>query len=145
LDIGQEQAVPLISQTKKYLAKEIRQMIPIIYDCPPGTSCPVIEATSDADFIILVTEPTPFGLHDLNLAVETMRVLRKKFAVVVNRFGVGDDSVINYCREQKIEIIATLPNYRRVAELYSTGTLIYKEIPEIKEELRKIKEYLPEL
>ncbi len=77
LDIGQEQAVPLISRTLDFVDRNYDKKIMKIYDCPPGTSCPVIEACKDADFIILVTEPTPFGLHDLTLAVDAMRFLNK--------------------------------------------------------------------
>jgi len=85
LDIGQEQAVPLISQTNEYIDKHFHKEALKLYDSPPGTSCPVIEAVKNADFVILVTEPTPFGLHDLKLAVDTLKELKKKFGVVVNR------------------------------------------------------------
>ncbi len=77
LDIGQEQAVPLIAQTNKYIETHFSDRFIKIYDSPPGTSCPVIEAVKDSDFVILVTEPTPFGLHDLKLAVDTVRELNK--------------------------------------------------------------------
>ncbi|MBC8489050.1 MAG: ATP-binding protein [Bacteroidetes bacterium] len=142
LDIGQEQAVPLIAQTKKYVDGKSSDEIIKLYDSPPGTSCPVIEASKDADFVILVTEPTPFGLHDLKLAVETMRELDKKFGVVVNRYGIGNDDVIKYCRVENIPIIATIPNSRRIAELYSGGILLYPEVPEFKESLLQIIDFI---
>ena len=142
LDIGQEQAVPLIAQTKKYVDGKSSDEIIKLYDSPPGTSCPVIEVTKDADFVILVTEPTPFGLHDLKLAVETMRELDKKFGVVVNRYGIGNDDVIKYCRVENIPIIATIPNSRRIAELYSGGILLYPEVPEFKESLLQIIDFI---
>lgn len=145
LDIGQEQAVPLISQTIKYINEHFNNGIIKMYDAPPGTSCPVIEATKDVDFVILVTEPTPFGLHDLKLAVDTMSQLGKKISVVVNRFGIGNDDVLNYCRQKNITILAKIPNDRLIAELYSQGELIYKKIPEVKQQLKKIKKYILEL
>ena len=115
---------------------------PFVYDSPPGTSCPVIEATKNADFIILVTEPTPFGLHDLKLAVETVRALKNDFAIVINRFGIGDNNVEKYCKSENIPIIAKIPNQRKIAELYSEGKLLYSEIPEVKRELEKILKFL---
>lgn len=142
LDIGQEQAVPLISQTKDYIEKKFPNKILKIFDSPPGTSCPVIEATKDADFVILVTEPTPFGLYDLKLAVETMRKLKKKFGVVINRYGIGNDDVLKYCENQNIRILAKFPNDRKIAELYSEGKLIFQEISEFKTQLNKIFDYL---
>ena len=142
LDIGQEQAVPLIAQTLKYVDSQFNDEKIKIYDSPPGTSCPVIEATKEADFVILITEPTPFGLHDLKLAADTMRELGKNFAVVINRFGIGNDDVIRYCDLENIEILAKLPNDRKIAELYSRGELIYSQIPAFKSELQKIAEYI---
>ena len=142
LDIGEEQAVPLIAQTLDYIDKHFSEDIIKIYDSPPGTSCPVIEATKNADFIILVTEPTPFGLHDLKLAVETVRALKNDFAIVINRFGIGDNNVEKYCKSENIPIIAKIPNQRKIAELYSEGKLLYSEIPEVKRELEKILKFL---
>lgn len=142
LDIGQEQAVPLIAQTNDYVDKTFSRETIKIFDAPPGTSCPVIEATKEADFIILVTEPTPFGLHDMKLAVETMKELKKDFGVVVNRYGIGNNDVVEYCEENGISILAKIPNSRKVAELYSKGALIYTELPEVKLELQKIKNYI---
>lgn len=142
LDIGQEQAVPLIAQTNNYIDKAFKQDIIKIFDAPPGTSCPVIEATKDVDFVILVTEPTPFGLHDLKLAVETMKELQKDFGVVINRSGIGNNDVVDYCENNNISILAKIPNSRKVAELYSKGELIYSEIPEFKEELQNIMTYI---
>lgn len=138
LDIGQEQAVPLIAQTKEYIDNGFDAGIYRIFDAPPGTSCPVIEATKEADFVILVTEPTPFGLNDLVLAVETMRELGREFAVVINRHGIGNDDVLRYCEAQNIPVLAKLPNDRRAAELYSRGEPIYPSLPEFRKELEKV-------
>ncbi len=142
LDIGQEQAVPLIAQTNEFIDQRFDDHFIKIFDSPPGTSCPVIEATKDVDFVILVTEPTPFGLHDLKLAVETVRALNKDFGVVINRYGLGNDDVIDYCTKEKVNILAKFPNSRKVAEIYSKGKLIYNEIPEIKEQFMKLKEFI---
>ena len=140
LDVGQEQAVPLIFQTKKYVDEQFQKNVIKIFDSPPGTSCPVIEATKDADFVILVTEPTPFGLYDLELAVETMRELGNKIGVVINRYGIGNDDVLKYCENQNIPVLAKFPNDRKIAELYSRGKLIYKQIPEFANILKKMME-----
>jgi len=145
LDIGQEQAVPLISQTIHYIDDNFDKSYIKLFDAPPGTSCPVIEATKEADFIILITEPTPFGLHDLTLAVDTMRQLEKEFAVIINRYGIGNDGVIEYCQKENIKLIAKLPNDRKIAELYSRGELIYPHIPEFASELKKVADYILEL
>ncbi|MGM0666788.1 MAG: P-loop NTPase [Bacteroidota bacterium] len=142
LDIGQEQAVPLIEQTLGYIEKIRRKDSLVILDSPPGTSCPVIEATKDADRVILVTEPTPFGLHDLKLAVDTMRILGKDFVVVLNRYGTGNAGVEEYCRDEDIRIIASINDSRELAELYSRGELIYDRIDDFRRSLDQIKEYI---
>lgn len=145
LDIGEEQAVPLIAQTIQYVNENFLDNIIKIYDAPPGTSCPVIEATKDADFVILVTEPTPFGLHDLKIAVETMRELKKGYAVIINRYGIGNDDVLEYCKKETIPVIAKIPNDRRIAELYSSGKLIYNQHAEVRIQLEVIKDYILKL
>jgi MinD superfamily P-loop ATPase len=109
----------------------------IILDCPPGTSCNVIEAVKDADLVILVTEPTPFGLNDLKLAVEMTRALDMPFGVIVNRHDMGDDSVIQYCVEENIPVIIKIPDDRRIAESYARGALIVQTA----EKYRQIFEY----
>jgi MinD superfamily P-loop ATPase len=141
LNIGEEQAVSSIAKTKKYVAEKYNDVSIHIFDSPPGTSCPVMEATKDADYVILVTEPTPFGLHDMKLAVETMQTLRKPFGVVINRYGIGDDEVIHYCKTNNIEVLAKIPNSRKIAELYSRGELIYPAFPEVKSALDNILEH----
>jgi MinD superfamily P-loop ATPase len=142
LEIGQELAVPLIAQTIDYVNEKFSDKYIKIYDSPPGTSCPVIEATKDADFVILVTEPTPFGLNDLKLAVETMQELKKEFGIVINRNGLGNAGVEIYCEENNFPILAKIPNSKEIARLYSNGNLIYHQIPEMKASLEKIKQHI---
>jgi len=101
----------------------------LIVDSPPGTSCPVIESVRDADFVLLVTEPTPFGLNDLKLAVEMVRALELPFAVIINRADMGDDQTRQYCRQEAIDIIAEIPDDRQVAEAYSRGEMMCEAIP----------------
>ena len=101
-----------------------------IIDSPPGTSCPVIEAVKDADCILLVTEPTPFGLNDLKLAVGMVRELGIPFAVAINRSGIGNDEVRNYCDREGIEVVLEIPDDRRIAEAYSRGEMIVRALPE---------------
>lgn len=140
LDIGEEMAVPLIAQTVEFVEETFDKEVLRIYDSPPGTSCPVIETLKHSDFVFLVTEPTPFGLNDLKLAVETVRKLNKKFAVIINRYGVGDVGVEKYCANENIEIVAKFSQSREIAELYSSGELLYDKVPEFKEELQKIED-----
>jgi len=142
LNIGQEQAVPLIAQTLDYVDNNFPENHLKIYDAPPGTSCPVIEATKDSDLIILITEPTPFGLHDLKLSVDTMRKLEKEFIVVINRHGIGNANVEKYCKKEKIPVVASIPNSKKAAQAYSHGNLLYKVIPEIKTEIKKVADYI---
>jgi len=102
----------------------------VILDSPPGTSCPVIAAVKDADYILLVTEPTPFGLNDLELAVGMVRALDIPFAVAINRSDIGNEDVKEYCKREKIEIVLEIPNDRRIAEAYSRGEMVIHALPE---------------
>mgnify|MGYP000849825713 FL=1 len=119
LNVGQAMSQPLIRAVKAAApAAELT-----VADCPPGTSCPVIESMRGADYVLLVTEPTPFGLHDLKLAVETVRVLKLPFGVLINRSDVGDSRTREFCRLGRIPILAEIPDVREVAEAYSHGVL----------------------
>ncbi len=144
LDLGQEMAVPLIAQTMEYIKENFPNHIRL-YDAPPGTSCPVIEAAKESDFVLLVTEPTPFGLNDLTLAVETMRVLGKKFAVIINRYSIGDNRVEEYCKNEGIDIAAKFYNDKEVAKLYAKGELIYPHINHFKQSLEELIKYVEKL
>jgi len=134
LNIGEAMSTPLIRQVKaESTSQEMR-----IVDCPPGTSCPVIESVRGADMVLLVTEPTPFGLNDLRLAVEMVRAMKLPFAVLINRADVGDRKVQEYCRREWIEILAEIPDDRRVAEAYSKGLLACEAVPEFRRSLEEL-------
>ena len=117
LDVGEPMAVPLIKAVKK----QIEHKRNVIIDAPVGTSCPVIETVRETDFCVLVTEPTPFGLYDLKIAVHVLRKLVVPFGVVVNRAGIGDKKVYQYCKDENIPILLEIPYQRKIAELYSRG------------------------
>lgn len=104
----------------------------LVIDAPPGTSCPVIATVRSADAVLLVTEPTPFGLNDLRLAVEMVRELGRPFGVAVNRVGAGDDAVFDYCAAEGIPVLLRLPQDRRLAEAYSRGELAVRALPELR-------------
>ena len=128
LYIGHVRTVSLIKEVKKHIKEDSLAII----DIPPGTSCPVVEAVKGVDFVLLVTEPTPFGLNDLKLAVGLVRQMHLPFAVVINRYGIGDKEVEQYCMAEDIDICLQLPDDRRIAELYSTGQTIVDALPEYK-------------
>lgn len=134
MDIGAAMAPPLIRAVKQ----KTDNRIPILLDAPPGTSCPVITTLRGADFVTLVTEPTPFGLNDLILAVETVREMDLPFGVIINRSGSGDARVNFYCADENIPILAEIPDDRKIAEAYSRGELIGKVFPEYRLIFEKI-------
>ena len=125
LNIGEASAVPLIRKVKSELPENGFSII----DAPPGTSCPVIETMRGVDYVLLVTEPTPFGLNDLRLAVETVRKLDLPFSVIINRSDIGNDDVEMYCGVEGIEVIARIPYSREIAEAYSRGDMLINHIP----------------
>ncbi|MFA6358048.1 MAG: ATP-binding protein [Candidatus Omnitrophota bacterium] len=123
LNIGEAMSPPLIRQVKEY----INATRTVIIDAPPGTSCPVITAVKGSDFCVLVTEPTPFGLNDLILAVEVLRKLKIPFGVVINRADIGDGKVEDYCRQENIPILMSIPFNKEIAVSYSEGVPIVEE------------------
>ena len=129
LNVGEMQAIPVI----KALKRKIDRNKNVIIDVPPGTSCPVIDSIDGSDYCILVTEPTPFGLHDLKLAVEVVRHLNIPFGVVINRDGIGDNNVEKYCKNEKILILLKIPERKTIAHLYSKGIALVNEIYEWRE------------
>lgn len=126
MNVGEPMAPPLIRAVKK---KAIAEGV-AIFDAPPGTSCPVVTTVRDTDYIVLVTEPTPFGLHDLTLAVEMIRKLGIRHGVVINRADSGDQRVRDYCATEGIAVLAELPDDRRVAEAYSRGEMAVQALSE---------------
>jgi MinD superfamily P-loop ATPase len=134
LDVGVAMAPPLIREVRAGVENGCRAII----DAPPGTSCPVVTAIRGADFVLLVTEPTPFGLHDLKLAVEMVRELKIPFGVVVNRVGIGDDRVHAFCMRERIPILLEMPDDRRIAEAYSRGEIIVDALPEYRGSFQRL-------
>jgi len=131
MNVGEAMAVPIIRQLKQRAIPSDTSEQVVILDASPGTSCPVVESMRGADFVLLVTEPTPFGLHDLRLAVEVARdELGLPVGVVVNRDGVGDQSVDEYCAAENIPILMRIPLDRRIAEAYSEGVPLVEALPE---------------
>ncbi len=120
LNLNEAMAVPVI--------RDVRKMIPdsgwVVIDAPPGTSCSMVASVRDADFALLVTEPTPFGLHDLELAYRTVSDLDIEAGVIINRAGTGDEGVSDFCSREGIEVLAEIPESREIAEIYSRGDLI---------------------
>lgn len=136
LNVGEAMSPPAI-----HAVKEAAPNVDLtILDCPPGTSCPVIASVRGCDLLVLVTEPTPFGLNDLKLAVEMARALNLRFGVVVNRADAGDREVWDYCRQERIDILAEIPDDRAVAEAYSRGELAAKAVPQVAERMRELLE-----
>jgi MinD superfamily P-loop ATPase len=126
LNIGETMTSAVIKTLKKY----IDDRKTAILDAPPGTACPVIASIGDVDYCVLVTESTPFGFHDLRLAVDVVRSLKVPFGVIINRWGLGDSRVEEYCKAEGIPILLKIPNDLKIAELYSRGIPFVREMPE---------------
>jgi MinD superfamily P-loop ATPase len=134
MNVGEPMAVPIIRQLKRWVIPSDCDGRPVILDASPGTACPVVESMRGADFVLMVTEPTPFGLHDLRLAVEVARdELGLPVGVVVNRDGVGDRGVNEYCAAEEIPILLRIPLDRRIAEAYSNGVSLLQALPEYRQ------------
>jgi MinD superfamily P-loop ATPase len=130
LRVGEAMSPPLIRKVRTHERKDGLTLI----DAPPGTSCPVIASTKGADFVLMVTEPTPFGLHDLRLAVQAMRVLQIPCGLVINRSDMGDDGVKVYAEAEGLPVLLQIPFDRRIAEAYSKGEMLVDVMPEWKEQ-----------
>jgi len=141
LAIGEAMPVPVIRAVKA-LADTCAT---VVIDAPPGTGCPVVEAVRGSDFCLLVTEPTPFGLHDLTLAVELMREMAIPCGVSINRDGLGDDGVDRYCAEQGLPVLLRIPFDRRIAELYCRGLTLAEGLPEWEPRFRALFEKMQAL
>ena len=134
LHIGEAMAPPVIRKVKELINPEGT----VIIDVSPGTSCPVVESVKGSDFCLLVTEPTPFGLNDLVLAVEVLRKLDIPCGIVLNRAGVGDGSVEEYCRNEGLPILLTIPLDTRIARCYSEGIPLVEGIPQWQEQFLQL-------
>jgi MinD superfamily P-loop ATPase len=141
LKIGEAISPPLIHAVKSHINPDST----VIIDAPPGTSCPVIASIKGSDFCILVTEPTPFGLYDLGLAVGVMRTLEIPFGAVINRSDIGNDQAHIYCERENIPILLELPFKREIAEVYSKGMPLTDALPEYKSEFLKLFEKIEAL
>lgn len=136
LNVGVSSSPPLIRAVRAHAGNGSD----LILDAPPGTSCPVITALRGTDFVVLVTEPTPFGLNDLELAVAMVRELGIPFGVVINRYGIGDDRVRHFCVREEIPVLLEIPDDRRIAEAYSRGELIADAVPGYRDAMRALLE-----
>jgi MinD superfamily P-loop ATPase len=134
LNIGEAVVPPVV----KAVRRELRDKELTLIDAPPGTACPVIAAVQGTDYCLLVTEPTPFGLNDLRLAVEMVRRLALPFGVLINRAGIGNGETESYCESEEIPILAQIPDDRRIAEAYSRGEMIIDAIPEMRQQFLKL-------
>lgn len=136
LRVGEAMSPPLMRRVKASLpasCSDPRGGMDALLDSPPGVSCPAVNAVMDADVIVLVTEPTPFGLHDLRLAVEAFAPLGRPMGVVVNRAGIGDTGIQDYCQGRCIPVWAEIPHSRAVAEAYSRGEVATLAVPELRQ------------
>ena len=155
LNVGEPMAVPIIRQLKKRLIEgDGRRPIhdgeawgreAVIVDAPPGTSCPVVESVRGADFVLLVTEPTPFGLHDLRLMVEVVRELDIPAGVVINRDGIGDAGVDRFCDEAGLPVLMHIPLEREIGEAIAQGKPLIAIRPEYGERLRDLYRHIRDL
>ena len=134
LRVGEAMAPPLIKEVLEYCDPAKTTIV----DAPPGTSCPVIETMKPADFILLVTEPTPFGLHDLELAVGAAKILNIPCGLVINRSDLGDGNVQAYASRENIPVLMDIPFDRKIAEAYSRGDTIVDVMPEWKEKFLEL-------
>jgi len=133
-------STPIIHEMKAMIDPERLTII----DAPPGTGCPTIAAIQGADVAILVTEPTPFGLHDLQAAVGVARSVEVPVFVVINRDGIGDDRVERYCKQENIQVAMKIPFSREIAKLYSQGITLVDGMPEWKERFQALYDEVPE-
>ncbi len=140
LDIGVPSSVPLLSGMKKYYPDNELVFI----DSPPGTSCPVVETVKDSDFVVLVTEPTPFGLNDLDLALDVVRELGKPHGIVVNKHDDKNSQARDFAKSRGVEILLEIPFSRDIAEGYSKGIPLVEVEPSFKTRFKELVDYIGE-
>jgi MinD superfamily P-loop ATPase len=139
LAVGEALAPPIIHQLKKQMLPSNSSYQLVILDAPPGTACPLIETVRGSDFVLMVTEPTPFGLHDLRKAVDVVSgELGIPVGVVVNRDGIGDVVIDDYCAEKGIPILLRIPYDRKIAEAYSDGFPLVAAQPDYRRKFKNL-------
>jgi len=141
LNIGEAITPPLIRAVKR----KARPQGTVIIDCPPGTACSLVAAVSGCDVVVLVTEPTPFGLHDLHLTVEVLRQLQLPLGVVINRSDIGDQRVEHFCARERIPIWLRIAHDRRIAAASARGEGLLAVRPELADDFRRLLENLTKL
>lgn len=141
LRVGEAMAPPLIKKVKSNAPLDAVNIV----DSPPGTSCPVIASIGDSDFVILVTEPTPFGLHDLKLAVGAVQMLHLPFGLVINRSDIGNQDVKDYAASIGMPVLMEIPFDRQIAEATTNGKLMARELPGYREKFLEIFEQIDEI
>ncbi|WP_028857060.1 ATP-binding protein [Psychrilyobacter atlanticus] len=129
LNIGEMSGVKIIDQLKQ--STDSDENI-IFIDSPPGTSCATVAAVEDADYAVIVSEPTPFGVSDMKMVVEMLRQMKIPFGLIINKAGLGDEEIYHYCRDENIEILGEIPFDKRIAELYAHGKIFSISLPEYK-------------
>ena len=136
LNVGEAMAVPLIRAVKNQIKTDRN----VVIDAPPGTACSLVASVHKTDYCILVTEPTPFGLHDLKITVQVLKDLGVPMGVVINRAGLGDKKVYDYCEKENIPLLMEIPFSKKIAELYSRGVPFVAEMPEWKEKFVEVRD-----
>ena len=134
LHVGELSGVGIIES----VLESVEDREQVIIDSPPGTSCATVAAVSQADYAIIVTEPTPFGVSDMKMVVEMLRELGVKFSVVINKAGLGDDEIYQYTTKENIPILGEIPFNKEVAKHYATGGIIVEKLPEVKQIFEEI-------
>jgi len=143
LNVGEPMAVPIIRQLKKWCPPQPGSLV--VWDSPPGTSCPVVESVRGADYVLLVTEPTPFGLHDLRLAAELTQELKIPAGVVINRDGFGDAQVDEFCQQAGLPILMRIPLERQIGEGIAQGVNLIEIRPEYEDRFRQMSSQIESL
>jgi len=138
MNVKEVAAPHIIRKVREYILPGKINLI----DAPPGTTCPTVAAVSNSDYCVLVTEPTPFGLNDLELAIEMTRQLGVPSGVVINRHGIGDDQVENFCREKGIKLLMKIPHNREIAKIYAGGGLAVDELPWLRDMIEELADIL---
>jgi len=141
MNVGIAMSPPVIRAVKEKAANAALRII----DCPPGTACSFVTSVKNSDFVLLVTEPTPFGLHDMKLAVKVIKLLKLPFGVLVNKSVSGDDCIGKFCKSEKMALLMRIPEDRKIAEAYSRGIPLLETMPELKDEFEKLLQDMKDL